>query len=181
MLSIYTRFQLKKFLKIFFSSDLIGWYSTQKASLGERSLMEALSVSSRIFLTFEPVVDLASRWMEFRMNFVADLLDCLICSINVKNLLIRIVLICLVSLGMSSMSRIETFHVFSTMTASLLKRSHNPAWSSKVAVVNSIDVKFVVRMTKIELLKNFNILIYIVYSFHHNISFHSILFEIVMP
>ena len=89
--------------------------------------MKSLSVSSRIFLTFEPVVYLDSKWMEFRMNFVADLLDCLICSINVKNLLIRIVLICLVSLGMSSMSRIETFHVFSTMTASLLKRSHNPA------------------------------------------------------
>ena len=56
-----------------FSSDFIGWYSTWKASLGDRSLMEALFVSSRIFLRFEPVVDLASRWMEFRRNFVAGM------------------------------------------------------------------------------------------------------------
>ena len=118
-----------------FSSGCIGQYSTWKASVGRRSLMFALSVFNRMFLRFDPVVDLASCRIEFKRCFDECLLDFWICSRNLRNLLMKTVLICVVplsgwiryrcvSLGMSIISLMDTFHEFSTIIASLLNKSH---------------------------------------------------------
>ena len=81
-----------------FSSGFIRWYWTWKASSGRSSLILGLSVLKSIFLRLEPVVDLASWRMEARRCFEAHLLDFRIYSRNLKNLLIKIVLMCLVPL-----------------------------------------------------------------------------------
>ena len=71
------------------SSGWIGQYSTWKASAGRRSLMLALLVFNRMFLRFDPVVDLASCWIEFKRCFDECLLDFWICSRNLRNLLMK--------------------------------------------------------------------------------------------
>ena len=60
-----------------FSSSWIGWYSMFNTSLGTKSLILVLSVFNKIFRRLEPVIDLASCWIDSNKNFLGWFLDLL--------------------------------------------------------------------------------------------------------
>ena len=76
------------------SSCGIWWYLKLNASWGQSSRTSVLSVFSKKFLRFEPVVEPVSWMMESRRNLEADLLDFLICSRKVKKRFTRTTLMC---------------------------------------------------------------------------------------
>ena len=79
------------------SSSMMGWYLISKISVDLRCSTWSFCVWSRIFLRLLPVVDLTSLLMMFNICFGSCFWDLRICSTKFRNLFMRIILTCLVS------------------------------------------------------------------------------------
>ena len=127
---------ISSMMDIFQTSDSsIWWYLIFRTSSGTRWWILALSVIKRMLRRLEPVTEFVSRRIESRRNFVAFFVEFLICWRKDKNRFTKTNLRCCTLLrgsinrlcvpsGRSSISLIDTFHVFSSWMASFEKRSH---------------------------------------------------------